>query len=66
MREYEVNCPSCGKKITVEMEDEDKRRNGDGYFQIECSHCNRKCWAKIFENMAVYPFMLEKPKEEAP
>lgn len=63
MREYEVNCWTCQKIIKIKMKNEDKRRSENGFFKITCQHCKKEFYAKIFEKLVIYPFMLERKGE---
>lgn len=45
------------------MKNEDKRRSENGFFKITCQHCKKEFYAKIFEKLVIYPFMLERKGE---
>jgi len=62
MREYRTKCPNCLKNIILSMGVKDRRRNTNEFFMIECQHCKRQLYAKIFENLVTYPYKLI-PKE---
>ena len=62
MKEYRVACPGCLKIITIEMDECDERRNEDKFFIVVCGHCSHQWYAKIFESLSVYPFMLIEQK----
>jgi len=63
MREYQTRCPECLKEITLSMDDNDKRRNDGEFFTIECEHCKRQWYAKIFETLVTYPHKLPQRDE---
>ena len=45
------------------MDVEDKRRNTDEFFMIECPHCKKEWYAKIFETLVTYPHKLPQKDE---
>jgi len=63
MREYQTKCPECLRRITLSMDVEDKRRNTDEFFMIECPHCKKEWYAKIFETLVTYPHKLPQKDE---
>jgi len=62
MKGYHVACPGCMRMIEIEMDKDDKRRNEDKFFIVVCGHCSHQWYAKIFESLSVYPFMLIEQK----
>jgi len=58
MREYRTKCPNCLNNIILSMGVRDRRRNTNEFFMIECQHCKRQVYAKIFEKLVTYPHKL--------